>query len=132
MPSMTLVTPVEIVGVKNTGDIRINPARKEDVDALPLAELEMIALRLAEISQMLQLLRTLGVADAATSRLRVIAEVITGSTTAITGAIATAIGTVRVEEAGGFGLRNITEAAELRRETMDVGFGVQRSSLNFS
>jgi hypothetical protein len=128
MPSMTLTSPVEIVGVKNAADVRVNPARKEDIEALPAAGFEQLALLLMEMMQTLQPSQN---ADAS-NRQRVVVESLSGASTAITGTITTSIGSVRVEEAGGFGLRNITDAAELRRIDMDTAFNTQLSLLVFS
>ena len=89
MPITTLISPVEIVGIKNVADARINPARKEDVEATPAAAWEQMALILMEIAQTLRPLMNADVSN----RQRVVVEALSGASTAITGTITTASGT---------------------------------------
>lgn len=129
MPSTTLTTPVEIVGIKNISGAQVNPARTEDIVSLPAAQFDQIV---AMMQHMLQAMQVLVNADAS-NRLRVAVESSVGITATIaSGTITNNVGVVRVEEAGGFGLRNIQEASELRRETMDVAFNTQLSQLVFT
>lgn len=135
MPSMTLVSPVEIVGVKNVAGTQINPARKEDIEALPAADYNQIALLLMEMMQALQPLMN---ADAS-NRQRVAVEAmptVTANATISSGTITNVAGTVRVEEAGGFGLRFVTfhtvDQVEQRRELLDVAFNTQLGNLIFT
>jgi hypothetical protein len=112
MPTATLQLPIVLVGVKNAPptSAQVNPATKENVEALPTAQ----AVADDDNAQLLRMIaratRGAGVVDAS-GRARLSVEVcpaltVTEATTIASGTITNNVGTVRLEMAGGWGLLN--------------------------
>lgn len=110
MPTAILQLPIVLVGEKNVAGTQINPATKENVEALPTA----LAVADDNNAQLLRMIaratRGAGVVDAS-GRARLSVEVcpaltVAAATTIANGTITNNAGTVRLEMAGGWGLLN--------------------------
>lgn len=111
MPTAILQLPIVLVGVKNAPptSAQINPATKENVEALPTAQ----AVADDDNAQLLRMIaratRGAGVVDAS-GRARLAVEacpaLTISSLTISNGTITNVVGVVRLEMAGGWGLLN--------------------------